>query len=474
MCPKDEFLINLDYLNNFTNIFVPAYIIANDSTYLNYKIHTLLTSGLSSTSNQGQALQVMFQPSPAKSPFKINTASNATTLPFSPLKAGTSNMYSPFKESSLSPFKLLNQSPSKGTFDDWDKELFSCLDENLFGPGAISDSVLDELLKSPQGKAFLESRNSPLKNIGNSSVVRQLRISPENNRHKGRHFQSLNDQSSDLFTVDTSLVKHEAFEYTEIKSESTLEDHMYGQQTHGFANSLSAVDPNKMSATPMKPGFTYVENAPKRKLSMRAVGGLMTEDSFTIDELNRNENVINLSSQMRHTWPSKERLKFARQQFKEILEKAVANEIQMIEQERHRKANQTMVEKTVVKPKENVRGVKDTKGKTKKTKTYRKKKKDTAQSKSVMSKQASKGKHKPPVIHKNLFSVPIPDFKDPGWYPSDDEEGSMWTGPPPFYTKTGLDMYDDDEDESSDEEVSTFKYETISGRRVNLKRPRLR
>lgn len=385
-------------------------------------------------------------------------------------------MYSPFKESSLSPFKLLSQSPSKEAYDDWDKDLFSCLDENLFGMGGLTDNVVDELLKSPQGKALLEDKNSPLRHVGNSYMARQLRISPENNKQRGRHFQSLNDQSSDIFTVPSTAVKNEPFPYVEMKEENTLEDHMYGQQTHMFGNSLSAVDPNKMSATPVKPGFTNIENVPKRKLSMRS--GRSTTGDIGLSEIGaQDENVLSIPAtvQVQQTWPSKERLKFARRQFQEILNAAVSKEIKIIQEERRKKASVNSEKQNEV-PAVSViktRGGKgkETKGKTKKTKTYRKKKKDTyPQIKMALSKPSVKGRNAP-VIHKNLFSVPVPDFKDdPGWYPSDDEEDQTWVGPPPFYGQ--MELYSDDESSDYDE-PATFKYETISGRRVTLKRPRL-
>lgn len=423
---------------------------------------------------QQHQTNTMFQASPTKSPFKVNTDSNSAPLAFSPMKTNTFNLYSPFKETSLSPLKLFSQSPSKVSFDDWEKDLFSSLDENLFGIGGIADNVVDELLKSPQGKAFLESRNSPLRNSGNSTVVRQLRISPENNRHRGQHFQSLTDNS--LFTVPNTVVKTESFEYTEMKKENTLEDHMYGQTSPRFGHSLSAIDPNKMSATPSKPGFTNVENAPKRKLTMRAVGSFLSDSQHMSNTEIQSGNVASIPMKTFRlpTWPSKERLKFARQNFKDILEKAVAKEIKLIAEEKRKKAevNNICNEKVVVvKPKES-KALKDSKGKGKRNKTYRKKKKDTH--KLSVSKPAAKAKYQPPVIHKDLFSVTVPDFQDPGWYPSDDdEEEQMWTGPPPFYSQAGLAMYSDNEDSSENDELTTFKYETISGRRVTLKKPRL-
>lgn len=413
-----------------------------------------------------------------KSPFKVNTDSNSGHMAFSPMKVESGSMYSPFKEASLSPFKLFSQSPSKGAFEDWDKDLLSSIDENLFGMGEIADNVVDELLKSPQGKAFLESRNSPLRAAGNSSVVRQLRISPDN-RHRGSHFQSLNDHSSDVFTMLNNVVKSEPFEYTEMKSENTLEDHLYGQLTPRGMNSLSAIDPNKMGATPVKPGFTNVENAPKRKLSMRTVGSISSGQVLS-NIVIQGENVMTMPVQRPQSWPSKERLKFARQHFKDILNQAVAKEIKLIQEEKRKKEElkAKMTERKTGKTSEKSKADggktgKEPKGRGKKTKTYRKKKKDTyPQIKMALSKPSAKGKHQSSVIHKNLFSATVPDFQDPAWYPSD-EEDDTWTGPVPFNPQVGYDLYSEEESSDGDDVPCTYRYETISGRRVTLKRPKL-
>ncbi|KAH3820175.1 uncharacterized protein LOC127881906 [Dreissena polymorpha] len=417
-------------------------------------------------------MQPMFLASPTKSPFKVNTDSNHMII-ISPLKG----IFSPFKDSSLSPFKLM-QSPSKG-FDVWDRDLFANFEENLFGMGDMSENLVDELLKSPKGKALMEMRQSP------SQAVRRLRISPDN-RHKGQRFQSLVDAHSDIYSVpQTTGLQCLDFEMVDIKEETTIHDHMYGQNMSG--NTLSAIDPNKMGATPIKPRMTNIENAPIRKLSMMKSVGNCPMPNVVVKSENE-PSVQHLSE----NWPPTERLKFARKQFQEILNDAVKREIQLLKQQKLKKAelvtknilleNKKQLEFKIGKTEHHKqdRNLKDrvTK-KGKKVKTYRKKKKDTyPQIKMALAKTTVR--NQPPVVHRQLSPLtPLihNTMLDPGWYPSaddDDEEVEQWTGPPPFHTQASGSFYSDDMSSEEEEETPTnYQYETLSGRRVTIKRPRL-
>ncbi|XP_052780087.1 uncharacterized protein LOC128217182 [Mya arenaria] len=428
------------------------------------------------SSGAGDMNPKMTTVSPSKNPFRVNTDSNQTII--SPMKSGFGAIFSPFKDSSLSPFKLL-QSPSKGTFDEWEKDLFANLDENLFGMGDLSENIVDELLKSPQGKLLLESKNSP------SHVVRRLRISPDN-RHKGQKFQSLN--STDLFNIE-SVVKTELmdtnFTSLRVKDESTIHDHMYGQQTV-IDISNSAIDRNKMSDTPMKPRFSSMENAPIRKLSMRAVGSTEVNVQHVVNAPANITPILHLPQ----TWPSKDKLKFARMQFKQVLNDAVERELafkrekkrlkskkvvkSIVEENRKQLGNRLKMQSGKCNKKGNIE-----KSKGKKVKAYKKKKKDTyPEIKMALTKTGVR--HHPQVVHREPSPLPprVQTYEDPGWYPSDDEDVvEPWNGPPPFYTQMSSGFYSDESSEAEEseekEETERYSYETLSGRRVTLKRPRL-
>lgn len=415
------------------------------------------------------------------SPLKSNTSEiNHGIISYSPVKIEP-GLFSPFKDSSLSPFKdssfsplkLINQSPSKGSFDDWDKDFFASFQENLFGDIAGNTSIVDEWLKSPQGKALLESRNSPIRN--SSSAVRKLKISPENKNRK-QNFQPLHDHNAEIFSAPV-YVKEEDFQSTRIKEEITSHDHMYGQSTvNASTNSLSAIDPNKMSATPVKPRLTNMENAPIRKLSMRIPGVVGTVPTIVMQK----ENVPEQS------WPSKEKLKFARLQFREILNKAVEKEMEIMKEERRKrdellkrqarrnekknKCDSRMVVHTggAVSKLEHKHGGKLSKEGKSKGKIGRKggRKEKYAQIKMALSKPVKR--EESPLIHRELF--PPAGFTDPGWYPSDgDDDDETWSGPPPLFKQSSVEVgRNDDSDE--DWNPGSYQYETLSGRKVKKRK----
>lgn len=435
--------------------------------------------------------QKQFIASPLKS---HNTDSNPGILSMSPVKIEPGlfspfkgSPLSPFKDSSLSPFKLLNQSPSKGAFDDWDKDFIASFQENLFGDVTGNSNLVDEWLRSPQGKALLESRNSPMRN--GTSAVRRLKISPENKNRK-QNFQPLHDNNVEIFSAPV-YIKEEPVDPCYVKEESTTHDHMYGQSTRCIAtNPLSAIDPNKMSDTPMKPRVTNMENAPIRKLSMR-MSGVPDIPMVIVQRENSAENY----------WPSKEKLKFARLQFKEILNKAVEKELEILEEIRKSKAeanekhmskkakkSNRCDSKLVVHAGSNVTKVghkhggkvsisgKVSQGGKSKGKGGRKggRKDRYPQIKMALSKPV-KQEEMYPVIHRELF--PPAGFTDPGWYPSDEEvdvedDDDTWSGPPPVFKQSSVEAYRDDDDDTSDEDFnpSTYQYETLSGRKVKKRK----
>jgi hypothetical protein len=416
-----------------------------------------------------------------------NTDSNPGILSMSPVKIEPglfspfkSSSLSPFKDSSLSPFKLFNQSPSKGSFDEWDKDFIASFQENLFGDVTSNSSLVDEWLRSPQGKALLESRNSPMRS--GSSAVRRLKITPENKNRK-QNFQPLHDNYVEIFSAPV-YVKQETSDTCIVKEENTTHDHMYGQSIGSIAsNPLSAIDPNKMSDTPMKPRVTNMENAPIRKLSMRMSGISADVPTVIVQRENTSEN----------NWPSKEKLKFARQQFKQILNKAVEKELEIMEEIRKRKAEAKRKEiskntkktkcdsKLVVHTGGNVakvghkHGGKVSQGGKSKGKVGRRpgRKDKYPQIKMALSKPVRQ-EEMSPLVHRELF--PPAGFTDPGWYPSDDDvdienDDDTWSGPPPFFKQSSVEVYGHDDD-SSDEDYdpSAYQYETLSGRKVKKRK----
>lgn len=419
------------------------------------------------------------------SPLRSNNAdSNQGIISLSPVKLEPGifspfkdTSLSPFKDSSFSPFKLINQSPSKGSFDDWDKDFFASFQENLFGDITGNANLVDEWLKSPQGKALIESRNSPLRNGG--SAVRKLKISPENKNRK-QNFQPLHDHNAEIFSASV-YIKEEPLDSTRIKEENMSHDHMYGQSMpYAISNSLSAIDPNKMSATPIKPRLTNMENAPIRKLSMRIPGVVGTVPTIVMQKENISEQ----------SWPSKEKLKFARLQFREILNKAVEKELEIVREERrikaelHKKQTSKSEKNTkcdsrsvvhtggAVTKLEHKHGGKVSKGGKSKSKMGRKgsKKDKYPQIKMALSKPM-KQQEVLPLVHRELF--PPSGFTDPGWYPSDDDDDhdDTWSGPPPLFKQSSVeDFGNDDEDSDADWNPTNYQYETLSGRKVKKRK----
>ncbi|XP_045166236.1 uncharacterized protein LOC123529779 [Mercenaria mercenaria] len=420
------------------------------------------------------------------SPLRGNTDSNPGTISLSPVKLEPglfspfkNSSLSPFKDSSLSPFKLINQSPSKGAFDEWDKDFIASFQENLFGDVTGNTSIVDEWLRSPQGKALLESRNSPLRNGG--SAVRRLKISPENKNRK-QNFQPLHDDVEFLCSAPV-YIKEEPFTDSQVKEENMAHDHMYGQSlVYVNTNTLSAIDPNKMSDTPYKPKFTNRENAPIRKLSMRIPEIAGAVPTVLVQKENISENC----------WPSKEKLKFARLQFRETLNKAVENELEILKEQRRKKAEllkrQTCKEDKkskcdskivvhtggVVTKTGHKHGGKVSKGGKSKGKVGRKavRKDKYPQIKMALSKPM-KHEETSPFVHRELF--PPAGFTDPGWYPSDDEDDDdddSWSGPPPFFKQSSVEVYRNSIVDSSDDDwnQSGYQYETLSGRKVKKRK----
>lgn len=408
------------------------------------------------------------------SPLK-NAGVSGVVFSRSPIKA---ELFSPFKDSSLSPFKLIYQSPSKGSFDDWDKDFIASFEENLFGMNDSPDS-LDEWLRSPKGKSLLDIRNSPLRAGAHQSVVKRLKISPEN-KHRKQTFHPLHDSAAEF--ISAPVYVREAFnENNVLKGENTCHDHMYGQSVlYDSTNTLTATDPNKKGATPVKPWFTNMENAPIRKLSMRMQGNVNPVPNVVVHR----GNIV----QVENIWPSKEKLKFARQRFKEILNSAVEKEIEIIKEQKKQKTtmqrkkdgreqNSSKCSSSVVvhtggkaskscggkSGRHNSKG-----GKTKGKHVRSKSRKD----KYPQIKMALAKPHQnmvPNVVHKELF--PAPGFSDPGWYPSDDcdSDDDTWTGPPPVFRQSSSGINDVD---SSDEDwkPTAHQYETLSGRKVKKRR----
>lgn len=412
-----------------------------------------------------------------------NTDSNPGVIGISPLKRDQ-GMFSPFKESSLSPFKLINESPSKGSFDEWDKDFITSFEDNLFGDVAGDTNIVDEWLRSPQGKALLERKNSPLRH---SAAVRRLIISPQM-KHRKQQFQPLHDHNSELLSSPV-YIKEEQEDIVTLKEEITCHDHMYGQSIAFVnTNTLSAVDPNKMSATPIKPRFTNVENAPIRKLSMRIPGVVGSVPTVIIQK----ENVRSADN----CWPSREKLKFARMQFRDILNKAVENELAILREQRRKKASiikrQSVIELRkssrnsqsadqtsrvtvpVATKSSHKHGGKVPKGIKSKGKAGRKagRKDKYPQIKMALSKPVHVNEEDSPLIHRELF--PPPGFTDPGWYPSEEEDDvdiDTWSGPPPLFKKSSNSFHGDDNESSDDEWTpSGYQYETLSGRKVKKRK----
>ncbi|OWF48314.1 uncharacterized protein LOC110453238 [Mizuhopecten yessoensis] len=171
-----------------------------------------------------------------------------------------------------------------GISEEWEKDFFANFEENLFSLD-LDEQVLDDILKSPKGKVALNE-------IMNSPKGKAIMNSPKGKKLKER-----------MRLFDTAPGQEEF---------TTVVDHRLGI--------LSPADTNKPGITPMKPDAQRALKMSKRKLSMGTINQPL-RPSFT-NSLPTLAPATNENSQP-VTWPSQERLKFARSNFKDILKKAV-------------------------------------------------------------------------------------------------------------------------------------------------------
>ena len=382
----------------------------------------------------------------------------------SPIKDSNGSSFSPFKNSTLSPFKQINQSPSKGALDAWDKDFISGFEENLFGMhdlGDLSDSVIGELMKSPQGKALLQKAHSPVR-VNTSGRSRKQVVSQHRDAGARGVVVSVTNSGAVAKTAVVK-VKEEPIEfYTVIKQEPVDEPELHSEHNYhvGHSPSLSVTDPDKMNATPIKLGQTKNgKTAPKRNLAF----------------MDNSENAANLASRFNsithhtdssssigiafHLWPSKERLKFAREHFRKILDKTVKDKI-----EKYR-ASQAVLNKGKQDPIMNLKRKITSKHKSKKKhKAGKLSKKVSKRDRYPQIKQALA---KPTAVSQNsrksaLVANPIIPkarshgfvSRDPGWYPdednSEDSDSGSWQGPVPFQKPPSPCFYGSEYDTDSD------------------------
>ncbi|XP_069141474.1 uncharacterized protein [Argopecten irradians] len=171
-----------------------------------------------------------------------------------------------------------------GISEEWEKDFFANFEENLFSLD-LDDQVLDDILKSPKGKVAL-------KEIINSPKGKSIMNSPKGKKLKERMRLFDTHPGQEQYT---SIVEH----------------------NQGI---LCPTDTNKPGITPMKPDAQRALKMSKRKLSMGTINQpLKTSVSKSLPTLAPapKENTQPV------VWPSQERLKFARSNFKDILKKAV-------------------------------------------------------------------------------------------------------------------------------------------------------
>ncbi|XP_033746736.1 uncharacterized protein LOC117331887 [Pecten maximus] len=171
-----------------------------------------------------------------------------------------------------------------GISEEWEKDFFANFEENLFSLD-LDEQVLDDILKSPKGKVAL-------KEIINSPKGKAIMSSPKGKKLKER-----------MRLFDAHPGQEEL---------TSVSDHSRGI--------LCPADTNKPGITPMKPDAQRALKMSKRKLSMGTINQPL-RPSFTnslptlAPAINENDQPV--------VWPSQERLKFARSNFKDILRKAV-------------------------------------------------------------------------------------------------------------------------------------------------------
>ena len=398
------------------------------------------------------------------SPQKIVKSDNTEAGYFliSPVEDSSAAHFSPFKTSTLSPFKQINQSPSKGALDDWDRDFISGFEENLFGMhdlGDLSDSVIGELMKSPQGKALLQKTNSPVRlNIGGRSrkpIVSQ--------RHGAVADPVIVDVTNSGAAAKTAVVKikDEPIEfYTVIKQEPEDKPELHNEHNyHAGHSTLSATDPDKMNATPIKPGIVYDgKTAPKRNLAF-IDNGHRTDNTANLSLTQQKENSMPSIGLPFHLWPSKDRLKFARENFKQILDKTVKDKIETF------MASQAILNKGKSNPdtkRQLSRKHKITKHKTGKFSRKASKKERYPQIKKALSKPAvsQSSKKSTGKVNAIIPKEKLPLSYDPGWYPdeddSDDSDSGSWYGPVPFQRQMSHGFYDNEDDDDDDDSDNVY------------------
>lgn len=364
--------------------------------------------------------------------------------------------FSPFKNSTLSPFKQINQSPSKGALDDWDRDFITSFEENLFGMHDISDlsdSVLGELMKSPQGKVLLQKRNSPVR-INESNAARQLITSPQHRTVTNSVIVDVNKSGATAKRTVVEIKDEPIQLYTVIKEEQMNETGLSSEHNYhaGHGSVLSATDPDKMNATPIKPSMMFDgKTAPKRNLAFRdhnyePVTSTLPNLSLQADTVTqeRDNNLPSIEVSF-HLWPAKDRLKFAREHFKQILDKTVKDKIEKF------RASQAALNQDQTRAELKIKF--SSKHKTSKHKAGKFSRKA---GKKDRYPQIKKALSKPAVAQSSIGHSVISHGKrepsyDPGWYPdddSDDDTGS-WHGPVPFQRHLSLGFHDDDNDDEN-------------------------
>lgn len=205
----------------------------------------------------------------------------------------------------ISPLKIENemsmckdgimQEMSSALYDDinisegWENDFFTNFEENFLNMD-IDEQTLDGILKSPKGKAVIND-------IMNSPKGKAMMQSP-----KGK---VLKDKLHYLESSGCRVNK---------------------KNNSPSVTVLTASDPNKMSATPIKPDLRASQKMSKRRLAMSASKenldrltispGLYTFSKHTEEE-------ENIPGPLELHWPETERLKFARDQFKLTLDRAL-------------------------------------------------------------------------------------------------------------------------------------------------------
>lgn len=168
-----------------------------------------------------------------------------------------------------------------GLSEEWEKDFFANFEENLFTLD-LDDQVLDDILKSPKGKVALNE-------MINSPKGKAIMNSPKGNILKERMKMCDTPPNPDRYT--TMLDRH----------------------------GILGPESNKPGVTPMKPDAQRVLKMSKRKLSM----GTINQPLKPLPVLCQTVSNITNENQPPAMWPSQERLKFARNNFKNILKRAV-------------------------------------------------------------------------------------------------------------------------------------------------------